>query len=412
MKQLYRSLQALKGNPRYCVFTEPLWFIPFALYSPFLTLYMFSLGLEDAEIGILLSVGLFLQMIFALLGGVLTDKFGRRRTTFYADLLSWSIPVLIWAFAQDFQWFLIATIFSSTGRISAVSWQCLLVEDAEPSSIVQIYNFVHIAGLLSVFFAPISGFFIEQYSLVPVMRVLLVITFVSMTLKFVLLYIYSTETGQGRVRMEETHNVPLKQMLREYTGVFRQVLKTPATLRILALVTLLQIQQMIASNFFSLYVTQDLGVPEYFLARFPILRAAIMLIFFLGVQQRLDKFPIWVVMLTGLGVYIGGHALLLITPPGAITMLVIFTAMDAVASALFLPRRDTLFILNTDAAERARVMSLVTVIMLGVSSPFGYLAGILSGLDRRIPFAVCLVLFILMSVMVIMERKTKHETDG
>lgn len=30
----------LKGNPKACVMTEPLWFIPYSLYAPFATLYM------------------------------------------------------------------------------------------------------------------------------------------------------------------------------------------------------------------------------------------------------------------------------------------------------------------------------------------------------------------------------------
>jgi len=156
----FAFLKTLEGNPRYCVITEPLWSIPWALYAPFFALYMNSLGLEDADIGILISVGLFLQMFSALLGGIVTDKYGRRIVTLIADLVSWSIPVLIWAFAQDFRWFLIAAIFNSLWQVSNVSWQCLLVEDAPQDKVVQLFNLVYIAGLLAVFFAPMSGYFI------------------------------------------------------------------------------------------------------------------------------------------------------------------------------------------------------------------------------------------------------------
>jgi len=405
------SLKTLKGNPRYCVLTEPLWGIPWALYAPFFTLYMFSLGLEDADIGILISIGMFMQMFTALLGGVLTDKFGRRITTFFADIISWSIPVLIWAFAQDFRWFLVAVIFNSFWQVSGVSWQCLLVEDAPQDKIVQLYNLIYIAGLLAVFFAPISGYFIGVFSLVPVMRVLFGITFVSMTVKFVILQVYSKETAQGETRIKETANVPMGRLVMEYGGVLKKVIKTPATWRVLMLITLVNIQQLTSSNFFALYVTQDLDLPQQFLAVFPILRAAIMLVFFLGVQDRLNRFPQYAVMLAGLGLYVGGFMLLVMTPPGMIFLLVIFTGIDACAAALFLPRRDALLIQNVEPGERARIMSLLTVIMLGVSSPFGIIIGRLSGMDRRIPFVVCIGLFILMSVIVSMERKTRKDED-
>jgi len=372
---------------------------------------MFSLGLQDADIGILLSVGMFLQMFTALMGGVLTDKFGRRLTTFVVDIVSWSIPVLIWAFAQDFRWFLVAAIFNSIWQISHVSWQCLLVEDAPKEKIIQLYHLIYIAGLLAVFFAPISGYLIGVFSLVPVMRVLFGISFVCMTVKFVILQVYSKETAQGVVRMRETANVPMYRLIAEYGGVLKQILKTPATWRVLILTTLVSIQQMTSHNFFALYVTQDLGLPEEFLAVFPILRAAIMLVFFIGVQHRLNRFPQYAVMLVGLGIYISGFVLLIMTPPEVIILLLAFTALDASAAALFLPRRDALVIQNVDPAERARIMSLLTVIMLGVSSPFGIIIGWLSGIDRRIPFAVCVGLFILMGVIVAMERKNGHEPE-
>jgi len=373
---------------------------------------MNSLGLEDADIGILISVGLFLQMFSALLGGVVTDKYGRRVVTLVADLFSWSIPTLIWAFAQDFRWFLVAAIFNSFWHISSVSWQCLLVEDAPPGKVVQLFNLIYIAGLLAVFFAPISGYFIGVYSLVPVMRVLFVITFVSMTAKFVILYVYGHETGLGEERLKETANVSMLRMVMEYRGVFKQILKTPATWRVLILITLVNIQIFTTNNFFALYVTQDLGLPQQLIVVFPFLRAVIMLIIFLFLQDRLNnRFPQYKVMLVGLGLYICGFTLLVVTPPETMFLLVIFTVLDACAAGLFLPRRDAMVIQNVDPVERARITSLLTVIMLGVSSPFGIIIGELSGVNRQIPFAICIGLFVFMVVIVSMEKpKQKKDT--
>ena len=401
-------LVSLKGNPRLCIYTEPLWGIPWALYAPFFSLFMFSLGLDDADIGLLISIGLFMQMFTALLGGIATDKLGRRLATFLADLISWTIPVAIWAFAQDFRWFLVAAIFNSFWQVSNVSWQCLLVEDAEQDKVVQLYNLVYISGLLAVFFAPLSAYFIGVYSLVPVMRVLFGITFVMMTVKFVILYVYGHETEQGKKRMAETANVPISRMVYEYVFVFMRIIRTPATWRVLILITLVHIQQMISNTFFSLYVTQDLALPEQLLVVFPILRAAIMLVFFLGVQDRLKRFPQYVVMLVGLLLYVCGFTILIITPPEAIALLVVFTALDACAAALFLPRRDAMVIQNVDPGERARIMSMLTVIMLGIASPFGIIIGNLSSLNRQIPFIICIGLFVLMGIIVFWDKPTER----
>ena len=53
---LIRTLRSLTGNPRGCVYTEPIWGIPFTLYVPYVSIYMVALGLTDSDIGLILSI--------------------------------------------------------------------------------------------------------------------------------------------------------------------------------------------------------------------------------------------------------------------------------------------------------------------------------------------------------------------
>src|ERR1041385_7820263 len=92
---LINTLKRLRGNPRGCVYTEPLWGIPFNLYAPYVTIYMVALGLSDKQIGLIVSISWGFQIILALLSGVITDKIGRRRTSLLFDILAWSVPALI-----------------------------------------------------------------------------------------------------------------------------------------------------------------------------------------------------------------------------------------------------------------------------------------------------------------------------
>jgi protein-S-isoprenylcysteine O-methyltransferase Ste14 len=109
---------------------------------------MLTLGLKDNQIGLLVSIGLVVQTFSALISGPITDKLGRRKTTAYFDFISWSIPMVIWAVAQDFRFFLVAALFNGTWRITHTSWSCLLVEEADPKKLVDIYSWIYIAGLL------------------------------------------------------------------------------------------------------------------------------------------------------------------------------------------------------------------------------------------------------------------------
>ena len=227
---LVTSLRSLRGNPRGCVYTEPLWGIPFHLYSPYVSVYMVALGLADKQIGLILSISWGFQIVLALLSGAVTDKLGRRRTTLIFDILSWSIPALISAVAQNFWYFLAAGIINSLWRITQNSWTCLLVEDAEPSQLVDIYTWIYIANLLVGFVVPLTGVLISVFSLVPTMRGLYVFAAFMFTLKAVVTYWMTEETAQGTVRLHETRDQSMFHVLRGYKGVLYELLRTPPTL--------------------------------------------------------------------------------------------------------------------------------------------------------------------------------------
>jgi MFS family permease len=161
-QSLFRTLRELRGNARGCVFTEPLWGIPYNLYAPYFSVYMLALGLTDAQIGTVTSVGLVFQIFWAMMSGAITDKLGRRRATLISDFVSWSIPCLIWAVSQNFTYFLVGAIFNSVWRVSHTSWTCLLVEDTDPKLLVDVYAWIYIANLVVAFIAPFGGLLLER----------------------------------------------------------------------------------------------------------------------------------------------------------------------------------------------------------------------------------------------------------
>ena len=409
MREMFLFLRNLKGNAKSSVLTEPLWGIPANLFMPFATLYMFHLGVLDAQIGLLLAIGRFVQMFMALLGGVITDKFGRRLTTAIGDFIAWSIPSLIWAFSQNFWWFLAAVLVNSAWQITGISWECLWVDDnaEDGGKIGQIFNWIYICGLLAVFFAPIAGFFVARYSLVPVVRVLYLFAFVSMTAKLVLLYIFSTETKRGLERMEQTKNTSLVRLLFGYVDVFKQMIRSKIMIRALAIQALVGVTLLISGTFFALYATQNLGLPEPVLAYLPILRAVVMLSFLFFIQNRLNVFKEHYVMLFGAVLFVSAHVLLVALPPSSWGLLAVYTFIEACAGALLLPRMDSLAANAIEPQERARIRSLFNVVILAVSSPFAFLAGLLSDMDRRLPFLLNIGIFALVIIIVYMGRRFK-----
>jgi MFS family permease len=406
--EIVRTFMELKGNPKACIATEPLWYIPYNLFSPFISVYMISLGLTDTQIGTLLSITMIIQLISSFFGGVITDKFGRRKTTVMVDIISWSIPCFLWAFAQNYWWFVVAAVFNGIMHICTNSWNCLLVEDCEKSKLVNAFSLVQMCGLLAVFFAPLSALLVKQFDLVPVVRCLYLFSCVSMTAKFLLLYRFSTETKQGKKRMEETRHLPIWSMLVGYKDVLLKMVHSRAMLLVLLIMVAYNLTDMVTLNFFSIYATQTLHISDSLLAIFPIIRAGIMLLFILIIQPRVNRLPFRPVMLCGYGLFVLSTLLLIFAPKNNTAYLMFYTLIEACSLTCIVPRKDSLAALFVDEQERSRVTGLMYVVILGLSSPFGYLVGQLSSINRVLPFVFNLVVFAVAIIAVLTSKELKR----
>lgn len=402
-----------KGNPRTLIFMEPLWGVPFNLIAPFATLYMYQQGITDVQIGLILSISMAVQVFFSFSGGIITDKLGRKRTTMMGDLLGWGVACLIWALSHNFWLFLAAVLMNSFEQVNQTAWICLLIEDAHEKDILNIYTWCTIGGLVSVFVAPLSGVLIERFSLVPVVRVLYLCFAVTMTIKTVITYRYTSETRQGKIRIQQTKSVPVRHMLYEYKSLVPQIFKNKATMQMLAVSVILYITNIVSGNFFSLYVNTRLGVPERYLAVFPILRAVVMLVFMFAIQHKLQQVRLKIPMQAGLVIYVACQALLILSPKGMILPIALYILLEAVANALVMPRKDAMLAMVIDPAERARIMALMVSFMIAFSFPFGYITGFLSSIDRRLPFVFSCLLFTLAIVVVgrIREREPEEQVE-
>ena len=383
---LAQTFRELKGNPKWSICTEPLWFIPYSLFMPFQTLYMRKLGLSSVEIGTTVTVGFILQMFCALIGGVVTDKMGRRKATVIFDTLGWTVPCLIWAFSQNFWWFLAAAAVNAAFQITNTSWNCLFIEDCPPKHITNAFTLIQMCGMLSVFFSPLAVILVGKYDVVPVMRWLYFIAAISMLAKFLLLYHFGGETRVGKKRMEETKNLSYFSMMKGYGTVFLTMIKSGKMRLVVYLMALTNIIQIATTNFFSLYVTEKIHLSDELVAVFPVLRTLVMLAFVIGLQNLFQKLRMKVSFLVGFLMYIASHLLLLLTPEKNLLLVMGYTILEAAAYAVIIPRKDALMAHYVEPKERSRIYALYNVLMIGISVPFGSLIGWMFEVNPGLPF--------------------------
>ena len=406
---LITTLRSLTGNPRGCVYTEPLWGIPFNLYAPYVSIYMLALGLSDTQIGTILSISWGFQIIMALVSGVITDKLGRRLTTLIFDILAWTIPALIAALAQNFWYFLAAGIINSLWRVVHNSWACLLVEDAEPHQLVDMYTWIYIGNQLVGFVAPLAGILIGIFSLVPTMRGLYAFGAMMFTLKAIITYRMTEETAQGKVRMQETRHQSALNVLSEYKGVLRTLLRTPQTLYTAGIMLVVTISTLISGSFWAIIVTEKLHIPAQNLALFPLLKSAIILSFFFVVMPRLNKMHYKLPLAIGFLGFVASQLMLIAAPVGGYFFLIVSVVLEACSFAAVSPLTDQMVALTINPQERARILSILYVGIILLTSPFGWIAGTLSARNKDLPFILNIALFAAGAVLAYMAGQASQK---
>jgi Na+/melibiose symporter-like transporter len=315
-------------------------------------------------------------------------------TLLIADLLGWGLPCLIWAIAQDFRFFVAAAAMNSLWRISNTAWTCLMVEDAEERHLVHIWTWIMIFMVCSAFFAPLGGWVVERFGLIPAARGLYLFGFVMLSAKAIVLYRYSHETARGIQRREETRQRSLVSLLGEYRSVFGQILHSRPILSALSLLVITNIYNTVSGSFWGVLFTSKLGFTESEISIYVALRSIIMTIAFFLLGPRLTnlrrfRLPLW----TGFIAFFASQLLLVVMPARAILLLVLSVALEGFASALVSPMTESLLAVSLESDERARVSAMVYVALIVLISPFGWIAGQLSAVDRALPFALNMALF-------------------
>lgn len=395
---LLLTFTKLRGNPRACVYTEPLWGLSINLCLPYATVYMLTFGMSDVEVGIISSIYMFSQMIFAFLSGAIIDKMGRRLSTAIFDFIAWSIPCLIWASSQGFWFFVIAALLNGTMKITQVSWDCLLVEDAPKDIITHLYSWVLIFTNLSAIFAPISSILVAKLTLAPAIRILYINAFVIMTIKILILYKMSTETAVGKVRRKATSEMSWGEMLSGYKSAFKKILNSRGTIFAILISILVEIVVMLGTTFWQIIASRRIGVPDTLLPIFPMAKSILSIILFFTViahiKQSKMKWPLYGGFVSSI---IGCLLLISIKEVNLWGYIILSLSLifEALGAAVLATLRESLVAIHVDFAERSGIMALLQTAVMLVSVPFGYIGGLLSDISRVLPFVLSIALLLL-----------------
>lgn len=402
--------KGIQGNARGCLLYEPLFILPYSMITTYVSVYMYELGVNEWQIGFITSLGLILQIFTSFISGYLTDRLGRRKALLYYDLLSWSIPTLIWAVSQNFWYFLIAAVFNSFLRVPNTAWYCLLVEDTEPKDRSIVFRILQIIGVIGGLFAPLAGLLVHHVTLVPAVRVLYVIFCVSVTVMFIARNYATHETEIGLRKMQENTTVRLRDSLSEYFDVMKTVLSNRTLMTVFGVYICFNFQITLQNTYLSLYLVEALKISDALIGIFPAISSAAMLALIFLIIPRFQEKKARQYMIVGFALAIASKCLLIAALPGQMLPVILSTMLAASGSIIASPYLEAVVANVIDDEHRAKMFSILQVLVLLFISPSGLIGGWSYALDSRLPFILMILAFAVSIALIIsLIRKEKSQ---
>ncbi|CAM3790159.1 MFS transporter [Marinicrinis lubricantis] len=383
----------LKGNSRGCLLFEPLFLIPYSMFATYATVYMYDLGLNETQIGWVTSIGLAVQVFASFISGYLTDRMGRKPALLISDIFSWSVGTLLWAVSQNFWFFVLAAFVNGFQRVPHTAFYCLLVEGTEAKDRTYVFTLLQIIGVVGGLFAPLGGLIVYHYGLVPGMRIMYVLAFVLMTTQFIGRHLMTEETEIGYRKMRETRELGLKKSLKDYSLAIRMTLTNPGLLLIFGVYILFNFQLTLKGTYLSLYMADYLKLDNGMISMFPAISSVIMLLTLWLLMPRIPEKYTNRAMGWGFLLALASNVLLIVSPPEGLFWVSVSTILAAVGTMISAPYLETVVANAIDDDQRAKIFSILSVLLLLVITPSGIIGGWAYKVDPRLPFWLMIAAF-------------------
>lgn len=382
----------LPRNAKSCAAVEPMWSVFGGMILFYVPLYMKDIGLTEVEMGIVNTLNMLIAFGCHFFAGPITNRLGRKRTTLVFDVISWTIPMFIWAIAQNFWFFVVAAIINAFVKVVNVSWSCLITEDTPRNKRSKVFGLIYLMNYATGIFTPITGFFIARFGTITTMRLVYAIGMVCMTSMFFLRNSMVTETAAGREMMNRYEGLSLGDSIKRYINVIITVSRNKSIIMIAVIFIISNF--VLSMNFFqSLYLKEYRGFNTITMSITQGVNAFTNVILYLFVIPKLVRHAEEKILAAAIAVNIIGAILFLLIPENNIPILLIATATLGVGSFSTQAYRDSVFMNKLGEHEKADMYGAVQTVTALISIPAGYIAGMAYSFSPKAPFVMIVFLF-------------------
>lgn len=388
----------LRGNLLVLLISYIIFGFMTALFNPFRSLYIRELGASPLILGLMSSLGSVILAIIRVPGAFIADRFGRRNVIVlftFGAALSYGFYFI----APDWRLIVVAVIVSNLSHIYQPALEALEADSMPPERRGMGYLLVWwLPGAPGLFAPVISGYLVERFGLVPGMRLVYVLVFISALSVALVRWRYLKET------LVEGVNLGLKEFalaFRESIGSIKDAwLDMGGEIWSLASVVLLvSFENPLYSLYYALYAVDVVGVSAMEWSIVSVIGTLAMSLVGIPAGKLIDKIGRRKSMLFA---YVFSlPALVAFTMIRGFYMMVVVNISFLLCNSLLFP---SLMALQADLVpkeRRGRIMGLMGTLRSLAMVPAGILFGFLYEINKSYPYYVGVLIEIITITLIL-----------
>ncbi len=365
---------------------------------------MKGMGVTNIEIGYIIAIGAIASAVISLFSGVITDVLGRKRTTLIFDMIAWPGAILLYLLSHNFWMFALATVVNSSVKIVSVSWNLMVVEDADSRQQIAAYNILNIITVSMGLLIPLAGIMIGTLGIINGERVLLTFALISMTIMIVGRNHFYRETQVGEQLRKEHRQNGLQGLLTK--NAFHQAWsgfqEKPLLKMVVAVVILFNAYIPIGtftSLYYAPYLTEALQLNNSAIAILGGLGPAVMFLVFMFFMPKIAETERLPVMIWGIFIQIIGLLGLIFAPCRNFYVVMFIVALFSIGYSITKPFLDSLLATATAGKERAGIYAIYNTITSALGALLGFASGYLYKLHPGLIYGLSILILLLCAAL-------------
>jgi DHA1 family tetracycline resistance protein-like MFS transporter len=401
--RLKNEFSFMHGNLLTLIITWLFFFFAYSVVAPFESPYIRELGASPTTIGLMGSVGAAVFVLVQIPGAYIADKYGRKQII-VTMTFALSFSYIFYAIAPDWRFVLIGMLVANLTSIYQPALTALEADSIHPEKRGMGYAAVNVIPRIPTVFAPaLAGLAVEQFGLVPGMRVIYLLVFVCIIVA-------------ASVRMlflKETVVAPRLIVLKEITGAFRASFRSmiavwkimPSSLKFLTVARLLSaFEEPIWFTFMALYVFDVVGVSVEQWAFVNVVYVAVIIVLGFPLGKLVDRM--------GRKKILAFTYFFIFTPfiiffifSRDLTQLLLAYILFAVGRALVVPAYGALQADIVPRDMRGRVLGGLDMLNVLAIIPASAIGGVLYDANPSFPFFLSLVFAVVVGLVIVLAVK-------